>query len=764
MLNLPVTGIVHNFCTTPIYSAIINLGRGSDPIRSAGFKPTQLFTSNTNGVWYDPSDINLTWRRNLLTYTEQFDNAAWTKVNASITANAVVAPDGTLTADALIEDVQSASHYVTQSATTTSAAYTLSVFAKASSWSWVYVRIADSGNIARSVWFNVATGSIGATGVGITPTIQPLSNGWYRCNATISSAFAGSQTPRIGVSNADGTETYTGDGTSGIYIWGAQLEVGSTATPYQKITNVTQDYPTYQSQPVLFQDAAGTTPVTAVGQPVGLMLDKSKGLVLGPELVTNGGFASNLTGWSQSTANYWTWVNGRAYHANSSAYNEMVQTFTSFSKPVQIEFDYECLTAANTAQWFYVNAAGVTKSFDSAGVPKLGVGVGKMRYVALDGIQKIGFARYTQAEFYVDNISVRELPGNHAFNGSGNSANFPVLSARYNLLTKTEDFSDAAWQKILGVSVQAQKVVAPDGTLTAQRLIFPSATNGERFDQSITVPSGSGKFDIWMRGSGQIRLADTAASAETRYTLTSDWVKYSLSYTWTSAGASTARLIWRTSDAVITNLEVWSPDIRSTNDALNQPAYQRVNTATDYDTVGFKPYLSFNGVNQWLQTNSIDFTYGDKMFVSAGVRKLSDAAASVPFELSVNGDANAGTFQVNAPSGIGSNNIVWFSYGTTKVGAAASGLASPISSVMSGIGSISGPESTIRINGVQIAKSTSSQGTGNYGNYPLYIGARAGTSLWFNGRLYGLVVAGKQATSDEITNTERYLNLKTGAY
>jgi len=49
----------------------------------------------------------------------------------------------------------------------------------------------------------------------------------------------------------------------------------------------------------LFQDAAGTTPVTAVAQPVGLCLDKSKGLVLGPELITNGDLSAGLAGWTQ---------------------------------------------------------------------------------------------------------------------------------------------------------------------------------------------------------------------------------------------------------------------------------------------------------------------------------------------------------------------------------------------------------------------------------------------------------------------------------
>ena len=67
----------------------------------------------------------------------------------------------------------------------------------------------------------------------------------------------------------------------------------------------------------IFQDAAGTTPVTAVEQPVGLMLDKSKGLVRGAELVTNGTFDTDLSGWA-STAS-WAWNAGKASSLSPSA-------------------------------------------------------------------------------------------------------------------------------------------------------------------------------------------------------------------------------------------------------------------------------------------------------------------------------------------------------------------------------------------------------------------------------------------------------------
>ena len=174
-------------------------------------------------------------------------------------------------------------------------------------------------------------------------------------------------------------------------------------------------------------------------------------------------------------------------------------------------------------------------------------------------------------------------------------------------------------------------------------------------------------------------------------------------------------------------------------------------------------YLSFNGVNQWLQTNSIDFTYGDKMFVSAGVRKLSDAATGCLLELSTTIVSNNGAIQIAAP-GSAAPNYSFRSKGTSLAFADTSGYSAPITHTISGIGDISAPNAVLRLNGSQVAQAAATQGAGNYGNYPLYIGARAGTSLFFNGRLYGLVVAGKSASASEIASTESWLNQKTGAY
>ena len=368
--------------------------------------------------------------------------------------------------------------------------------------------------------------------------------------------------------------------------------------------------------------------------------------------------------------------------------------------------------------------------------------------------------------------------GNHAFNPSGNSANFPVLSARYNLLTKTEDFSDAVWNK-LQTTVTANYSSSPIGDTSADRVVAiggtPSATyiqqgyattlgNNVTYVYSVWLKSNTASNQTLRLKNSQLGVVDNFSS---NLTVTPDWNRFVFSVT-NGASSGTGQAVGIVCDTsnMAFDIVAWGADLRVANDALNQPAYQRVNTATDYDTVGFKPYLAFNGVNQWLQTNSIDFTYGDKMFVSAGVRKLSDAATAIVAEMSANYAGNNGVFALFSPGAANS-----YQYDLVFKGTAASEVfvnsltyAAPITNVVSGIGNISAPSATLRVNANQVAQNTTSQGTGNYGNYPMYIGSRAGSSLWFNGRLYGLVVAGKAASANEIASTEAWLNQKTGAY
>lgn len=172
-------------------------------------------------------------RINLMTYSETFTNAIYVKQRASIDPTPVTSPANTLTAYKIVEDTTASNtHRIFQTVTTIATAYTLSVFAKPAGRDFVYLGIVNSTGATRNAFFNVATGAIGTLGAGITATITALANGWYRCTATIDAAFAGSNSLIIGVAPANNTPSYTGDGVSGINVYGADVQLGGFPTSY----------------------------------------------------------------------------------------------------------------------------------------------------------------------------------------------------------------------------------------------------------------------------------------------------------------------------------------------------------------------------------------------------------------------------------------------------------------------------------------------------------------------------------------------------
>ena len=188
--------------------------------------------------------------------------------------------------------------------------------------------------------------------------------------------------------------------------------------------------------------------------------------------------------------------------------------------------------------------------------------------------------------------------------------------------------------------------------------------------------------------------------------------------------------------------------------AASRPLLQR-NAATG------AYYLAFDGTDDFLVTSSINFTATDKISLFAGVRKLSTIEGLI-CELSASVPANNGSFYLASPSGPANPNQVLFANkGSIFAFAHNPNLPPPASVVISAKGNISNDTTLIRTNNLQFS-SGGDLGTGNYGNHPLYIGRRGGTSLPFNGHLYSLIGVGRSSTDSETAAIEKELAKRTG--
>lgn len=209
------------------------------------------------------------WATNLLLQSENL-GTTWTNTRSSESLNATTAPNGTATADKLVEDgTADNTHLMQQNKTFTNAVHVFSAYVKAAERKWVRLRLNDGTN-SYGRYFDIENGAVGTQDITGNGAISSVGDGWYRCVLTSPVAMlaaAGFVQIVLSGPDGDGDQVYSGDGSSGLYVWGMQLEAAATVGDYVSTATTAVDVP----------DSAATYTVT-----------RANGIVADPYLAHEG--------------------------------------------------------------------------------------------------------------------------------------------------------------------------------------------------------------------------------------------------------------------------------------------------------------------------------------------------------------------------------------------------------------------------------------------------------------------------------------------
>jgi len=205
-------------------------------------------------------------RQNLVTQSEFF--GAWSNTeDTTVSSNNALSPEGVINSSKLIPQATSNLHRISESFTVTpSTPYTFSVFVKKAGYDYFLIRTGDGTN--NNVGFDLANGTVTFEASGYSGFIESFGNDWYRVGYVRS--FAASAVtiflrPNPTLVDFTSIPAFTGDGTSGVYIYGTQVEAGSYPTSY---------LPTYGTSATRTADATQSGTLSAIsGGEVSFFLD-----------------------------------------------------------------------------------------------------------------------------------------------------------------------------------------------------------------------------------------------------------------------------------------------------------------------------------------------------------------------------------------------------------------------------------------------------------------------------------------------------------
>lgn len=500
--------------------------------------------------------------QNLALYSSDFTQVTWSKDNLTIGSNTVdtLDPFGGNLADEFIENSVNGLHRVYQTINfTDSSVYTTSYYVKAGTRTWTY--IASNGG-ALTAYFDLTNGVVGNVGVGTIAKIDNAGNGWWRCSVSSLTGISGTQT-LIYPALANGVVSYQGiNGNKALYVFGFQVVQANWAGPY------------------------APTGATAINTgPIRSIVPKTQNLLTYSEDFTNAAWSKdNLTTGGNSTDTLDPFGSNLADELIENAVNGLHGIYQAITPVGNSGNTASCYMKAGTRTWSYVVAAwtggSMTAYFDLANGVIGNVGTGTVA-----NIQNIGNGWYRCSISLPNNPAVSQIllypaaaNGVVSYQGvNGYKAIYiygaQVVQANWsgpyqqtttsainlgpirsivpktqNLLTYSEDFSN--WTS-LGGGVAAPVVtvnqeIAPDGTLTADKIDLPAVTGAGNYSVTFTVGATNPQntnttFSIWLKGvaGGEVIYMNVPGFTKTTTcTLTTSWQRFSVvSYPNNAGGA-----------------------------------------------------------------------------------------------------------------------------------------------------------------------------------------------------------------------------------